>query len=424
MRDLRSQNQQRMGCNSSKQYENFNSPGVVDSKRKDPKTEAQPSRPQDRLTINDQFELEDAPVVEQAGDSKRNDGQNAANEEISVAQVQIEDRPPLGLEATESSPEISPQASRDLEREEIEQHNSVSTQSSSALAARRQISPPSLHVEPEWVEPSTLSEQHEAVKLMRTYFEEDRSTLANQPNSTRTPHKASRPASIALKRSLIDLYNNKKWSVSTPVDESNGDTLLHIAAREGKTDILHLLVELNEELSARGNDDLTLCQTVRELVNYPNFEGNTPLHLAIENNNFNTAIQLKSYGAIDTHTNALGSPARRGTRNNSCYGLAALNSATTHSQASTALRICDSYIVEEQLQHSQLFEAGQRAQKQLGHQWTQDLENQWRELLSRLEVSFIVVNDEDDGRGGSGSSAGGGTQESSGGVFGRVLRCV
>jgi ankyrin repeat protein len=147
-------------------------------------------------------------------------------------------------------------------------------------------------------------------------------------------------------------------------DATNGNRPIHIAAQNGHTDLVKLLIRKKADL------------------NLQNAKGNTALHMAIGYDYFETAQIMIAAGADLEITNETGIPAKFGLEGNKALGVAALGSAKTSNEVLEAFQLCEGVI--DKLDRVNFVQAGLKAKKTLGPAWTADLQNAFKDMTNRL----------------------------------------
>lgn len=148
------------------------------------------------------------------------------------------------------------------------------------------------------------------------------------------------------------------------VDTSNGNCPIHIAAQNGHTDIIKLLISKNADLNAK------------------NSKGNTGIHMAVGYDYFLVAKLLMAAGADENIVNDLGIPAHLGLEGDKAMGIAALVSAESAEDVNTAFELCEEKL--EKINKINFVSAGLKAKKNVGSQWTPDHQTRFKLITSKL----------------------------------------
>lgn len=165
---------------------------------------------------------------------------------------------------------------------------------------------------------------------------------------------------------------------TTILDPSTGNSPLHIAAKFGHLKIVRYLIEKSANVNAK------------------NLSGDTPLHLALNNDRFDCAIQLKVAGADDIIKNMQGFRACTGSDGTRSYGTAALMSAISPKQIDIALSICETNTDDINIE---IYEkAGKYAKNTLKDEWDKQHERRFNSILQLLvgETSTNLIFAVDD----------------------------
>ncbi len=148
------------------------------------------------------------------------------------------------------------------------------------------------------------------------------------------------------------------------IDESNGNRPIHIASQNGHNDLVKLLIRKKADLMVK------------------NMKGNTALHMAVGYDYYETALLLMNAGADAEALNDSGVAAKFGLEGDKAIGIAALAAASSHSDVVHAFTLCDQVI--EKLNKVNFIQAGLKAKKSLGDQWTSDLQDKFKEITGKL----------------------------------------
>lgn len=147
-------------------------------------------------------------------------------------------------------------------------------------------------------------------------------------------------------------------------DTGNGNVPLHIAAQNGHIDHVQLLIRKKAN------------------VNLRNKKGNTPLHMAIGYDYIDCAEALLAAGADAEITNDAGHPAKRGIDGDKCIPAIRLALASSTIEAAAALEECSKNVSE--LDKAGFVSTGLKTKKNLGEQWTKELQDSFKEICSQL----------------------------------------
>jgi|Transcript_1474 hypothetical protein len=147
-------------------------------------------------------------------------------------------------------------------------------------------------------------------------------------------------------------------------DPNNGNTPIHIAAQNGHNELVKLLIRKKADLNAK------------------NLKGNTGLHMSIGYDYYETSMLLINNGADLEVLNDSGVPAKFGLEGNKALGIAALVNAKNPSEVLQAFQLCETVI--DKLDRVNFAQAGLKAKKTLGGAWSADLQEQFKEMTSRL----------------------------------------
>jgi len=148
------------------------------------------------------------------------------------------------------------------------------------------------------------------------------------------------------------------------VDPNNGNCPIHIAAQNGHSEIIQLLIDKKADLDAK------------------NGKGNTGIHMAVGYDYFETAQILIAAGADDKLPNDLGFPANLGLEGDKSMGIAALVCAQTASEVDDAFQRCQDNM--STLNKVNFVSAGLKAKKNLGGAWTTVHQEIFKSITSRL----------------------------------------
>lgn len=165
------------------------------------------------------------------------------------------------------------------------------------------------------------------------------------------------------------------------LDPATGNTPLHIAAKFGHLKIVRYLIEKSANVNAK------------------NLNGDTPLHLALNTDRFDCAIQLKVAGADDIIKNTQGFRACTGSDGIRSYGTAALMSAISPKQIDIALSICETNTDDINIE---IYEkAGKHAKNILKEEWDKQHERRFNSILQLLigEDKTSLIYSVDDAQG-------------------------
>ena len=149
------------------------------------------------------------------------------------------------------------------------------------------------------------------------------------------------------------------------VDKSNGNRPIHIAAQNGHLNIIKLLIDKKADLNVK------------------NLKGNTAIHMAVGYDYYEAAKMIITAGGDPNITNNKGYPAHLGLDGDKSMGIAALFSASSGDEIISAFTLC-----EQQLSCTNkpnFIAAGLKAKKQVGDQWTEHLQNRFKDITNRLK---------------------------------------
>ena len=172
-------------------------------------------------------------------------------------------------------------------------------------------------------------------------------------------------SAIRWNKSIADIENLLSNNAAVDCqDKSNGNCPIHIAAQNGHSDIVRLLISKKVNLNAK------------------NLKGNTALHMAIAYDFYETASIMISYGADENALNNLGIPAHLGLDGDKAVGIAALVCAETARNVDAAFALCESKL--STLNKINFVSAGLKAKKTIGTAWTADHQNRFKDITNRL----------------------------------------
>lgn len=148
------------------------------------------------------------------------------------------------------------------------------------------------------------------------------------------------------------------------VDPGNGNTPLHIAAQNGHSEIVTLLITLQASLNAQ------------------NGSGNTPLHMSIEYDYYETSKLLVDAGADLDVKNQKEIPVRKGIEGTKHWLFMPLLSASDEATVMQVLKACEASV--EDLEKSSFAAMGLRTKKALGvHIWTDEAQELFKVILRK-----------------------------------------
>lgn len=146
-------------------------------------------------------------------------------------------------------------------------------------------------------------------------------------------------------------------------DETNGNRPIHIASQNGHNDLVKLLIKKNADLAVT------------------NLKGNTALHMAVGYDYYDTAQLLMKAGADPETLNDSGIAAKFGLEGDKALGIAALAAASSHGDVVEAFNLCEAVL--DKLNRVNFVQAGLKAKKGLGDQWTSDLQDKFKEITGK-----------------------------------------
>jgi ankyrin repeat protein len=159
------------------------------------------------------------------------------------------------------------------------------------------------------------------------------------------------------------LLNNPKAVVC--IDPGNGNTPLHIAAQNGHSNIVEILLGLNAP------------------INVQNSSGNTPAHMSIEYDYYATSKMLVDAGADLEIKNQKDCPAKKGIEGTKNYIFMPLFDAKTTDEVMKVLDACLSNISE--LEKASFAGLGLRSKKNLGPSiWTDQVQEKFKDILRQI----------------------------------------
>jgi hypothetical protein len=152
-------------------------------------------------------------------------------------------------------------------------------------------------------------------------------------------------------------------SFSDPV---NGNYPIHIAAQNGHTAIVNLLIARKVDLNAK------------------NGKGNTGIHMAVGYDYYECARALIDAGGDATIVNEDGIPGNRGLEGDKSVGIAALMSASTVDEVDAAFAICDTEIEALKFAKAQFIKAALQAKKAVGLMWKDEQQEKLKSINKQL----------------------------------------
>lgn len=147
-------------------------------------------------------------------------------------------------------------------------------------------------------------------------------------------------------------------------DSGNGNCPIHIAAQNGHTDIIQLLIEREADLDAK------------------NMKGNTALHMAVEYDYWDVSKMLMDAGASAEIQNDDGNSALVGIEGTKSIAMVQMLSSKVTEDAIIALKKikADTTNVDK----AEFVQSGLKVKRQMGAQWTDDAQNLFKEVLAML----------------------------------------
>mmetsp|Transcript_24371 Transcript_24371/g.22146 ORF Transcript_24371/g.22146 Transcript_24371/m.22146 type:complete len:203 (+) Transcript_24371:64-672(+) len=149
------------------------------------------------------------------------------------------------------------------------------------------------------------------------------------------------------------------------VDPNNGNTPLHIAVQNGHYDIVTFLIDKKAQVNAQ------------------NKRGNTPLHMAMAYDYYDCVKALLNAGADTKILNDVNHPAERGLEGDKLIGIVALLSAKSAEDAIDALNMCE--LKKSELEKASFVQAGLKGKKSLGKLWTNDIQEKFKSVMNDLK---------------------------------------
>jgi hypothetical protein len=182
----------------------------------------------------------------------------------------------------------------------------------------------------------------------------------NAPFSFRTVHSAVRWNKPSPE---VELLLNSQEAVDC-VDSANGNRPIHIAAQNGHYELVELIIRKNADINAK------------------NMKGNSALHMAIGYDYYSTAKLIIKAGGDLEMVNDMGVAAKYGLEGDKALGIAALASATTFNEVMEGFDLIETVL--EKVNKVSFAQAGLKAKKALGADWTPELQDRFKSITSRL----------------------------------------
>lgn len=153
----------------------------------------------------------------------------------------------------------------------------------------------------------------------------------------------------------------------TSVDESNGNTPLHIAAQNGHDEIVDLIISIGG----------------KTVLNVQNLSGNTPLHMAIEYDYYGSAKALINAGADENISNQQDYPAKKGIEGLKHYLYLPLFAATSEAEILNYLEECEKKA--DELEKSSFAGLALKLKKNLSPEiWTEECKTKFKLVLKAI----------------------------------------
>jgi ankyrin repeat protein len=147
-------------------------------------------------------------------------------------------------------------------------------------------------------------------------------------------------------------------------DTGNGNRPIHIAAQNGHTDLLKLLIDREAILDAK------------------NMKGNTALHMAVEYDYYESCTLLLAAGADPKVLNDDGFEALKGIEGEKSIAVVQLLSAKITEDATDALTKCLNSL--ENIEKASFVQAGLKVKRSMGAQWTDEANDLFKAVLAKL----------------------------------------